>query len=105
MGTQSPISVLFPRKGNRSPWEKLNPAMKRTFSGANTGKGAVYAWEGNSKVGEGRMEIAEALPLSKVAIQLDFKKPIEGHNVAEFTLLPQGDQALSPPLLRASWRR
>ena len=38
-----------------SPWEKLDPAMKRTFSGAATGVGAVYAWEGNDDVGQGRM--------------------------------------------------
>jgi len=74
-----------------SPWEKKDPAMKRTFGGADSGQGAVYAWQGNSDVGEGRMEIVEATPPSKVAIQLDFIKPLEGHNVAEFTLKPKGD--------------
>jgi uncharacterized protein YndB with AHSA1/START domain len=74
-----------------SPWEKKDPAMKRTFGGADSGKGAVYAWQGNRDVGEGRMEIVEATPPSKVAIQLDFIKPLEGHNVAEFTLAPKGD--------------
>ena len=74
-----------------SPWEKMDPAMKRTYSGAASGKGAAYAWEGNSKVGEGRMEITESSPPSKVTIKLDFVKPIEGHNTAEFTLEPKGD--------------
>jgi len=74
-----------------SPWEKKDPAMKRTFGGVDSGQGAVYAWQGNSDVGEGRMEIVEATPPSKVAIQLDFIKPLEGHNVAEFTLKPKGD--------------
>jgi len=74
-----------------SPWEKKDPAMKRTFGGADSGQGAVYAWQGNSDVGEGRMEIVEATPPSKVAIKLDFIKPLEGHNVAEFTLTPKGD--------------
>jgi uncharacterized protein YndB with AHSA1/START domain len=68
-----------------SPWENIDPALKRTYSGAAGGKGAVYAWEGNSKVGAGRMEILEAAPGSKIAIKLDFFKPFEGHNVAEFT--------------------
>jgi uncharacterized protein YndB with AHSA1/START domain len=77
--------------GSWSPWEKMDPAMKRTYSGAASGKGAVYAWEGNSKVGEGRMEITDVSPPSKVAIKLDFVKPIEGHNIAEFTLEPKGD--------------
>ena len=77
--------------GSWSPWEKMDPAMKRTYSGAASGKGAVYAWEGNSKVGEGRMEIGDTSPPSKVTIKLDFVKPFEGHNVAEFTLELKGD--------------
>ena len=52
--------------------------MQRTLSGAASGPGAVYAWKGSSKVGEGRMEIREVTPPSKVAIRLDFIKPFEG---------------------------
>jgi len=73
-----------------SPWEKLDPAMKRTFSGAPSGKGSVYEWSGDSKVGAGRMEIMESNP-SKVGIKLDFVKPIEGHNSADFLLVPAAD--------------
>jgi carbon monoxide dehydrogenase subunit G len=76
--------------GSWSPWEKLDPNMTRTYSGAASGKGAAYAWEGNSKVGAGRMEITDTSAPSKVTIQLDFLKPFEGHNIAEFTLAPQG---------------
>ncbi len=74
-----------------SPWEKLDPAMQRTHSGANAGKGAVYAWLGNSDVGEGRMEIVESASPSKVDIKLDFIKPFESSNTTLFTLQPQGD--------------
>jgi carbon monoxide dehydrogenase subunit G len=74
-----------------SPWEKLDPAMKRTFSGAAQGQGAVYEWSGNSEVGTGRMEITGASAPSQVTIQLDFLKPFEGHDVSEFALAPQGD--------------
>lgn len=74
-----------------SPWEKLDPAIQRTHSGAASGKGAVYAWEGNNKVGQGRMEIVQSSPSSQVTIKLDFIKPFEAHNIAEFTLRPQGD--------------
>src|SRR5216683_7594208 len=73
-----------------SPWEKMDPAMKRSYSGAAKGKGAVYAWEGNSKVGQGRMEITEAAP-SRVALDLHFVKPFEAHNKVVFTLVPKGD--------------
>ena len=37
------------------------------------------------------MEILEASSPSKVVIKLDFLKPFEAHNTAEFTMLPQGD--------------
>ena len=73
-----------------SPWEKMDPAMKRSYSGAAKGKGAAYAWEGNSKVGQGRMEITDAAP-SRVAMDLDFVKPFEAHNKVVFTLAPKGD--------------
>jgi len=73
-----------------SPWEKMDPALKRSYSGPGSGQGAVYAWEGNSKVGKGRMEIIDAPPPSRVAIKLDFLKPFEAHNTAEFTLTPRG---------------
>ena len=74
-----------------SPWEKIDLAMKRTYSGVASSTGAIYEWEGNNKVGKGRMEITSTLPPSKVTIKLDFLKPMEGHNTAEFTLEPQGD--------------
>ncbi len=74
-----------------SPYENKDPAMKRTYSGAESGKGAVYGWDGNNNVGSGRMEILDTSAPSKIVIKLDFFKPFEGHNTAEFTMLPQGD--------------
>lgn len=77
-----------------SPWEKMDPALQRSFSGAPSGKGSVYEWMGNRKVGQGRMEIVESLPSSTILIKLDFIKPFEGHNMAEFTLAAQEDMTL-----------
>ena len=74
-----------------SPYEQKDPAMKRTYSGAERGRGAVYAWDGDKNVGSGRMEILDVSAPSKIVIKLDFFKPFEGHNTAEFTMLPQGD--------------
>ena len=94
---KAPPEKIFPlindlhRWGSWSPWEKMDPEMKRTYSGSASGKGAAYAWQGNRKVGEGRMEIADTSPPSKVTIKLDFMKPFEAHNTAEFTLEPKGD--------------
>ena len=81
----------FKRWPEWSPWEKLDPGMKRTLSGAPSGKGAAYAWDGNSEVGAGRMEIVEAAPAAKVSMKLDFIRPFEGPNIADFTLAPKGD--------------
>jgi hypothetical protein len=78
----------FHKWGAWSPWEKLDPAMRRTFAGADAGKGAVYEWSGNSDVGRGRMEITD-VSRSQVAIKLDFLEPFESHNVTTFTLVLQ----------------
>jgi hypothetical protein len=93
---QAPADRIFPLIDNFqqwarwSPWENRDPAMKRSFSGPDSGKGAIYAWDGNRNVGSGRMEILDASSSSKITIKLDFFKPFEGHNTAEFTLSPQG---------------
>jgi Polyketide cyclase / dehydrase and lipid transport len=79
-----------------SPWAKLDPIMKTTYSGPPSGVGSVYEWEGNSKVGKGRMEILAVEP-TKTTIKLDFLKPFEGHNTADFVLEPQG------PDTRVNW--
>lgn len=72
-----------------SPWAQLDPNMKTTYSGSASGVGAVYEWQGNSKVGEGRMEIISVDP-SKTTIKLDFLKPFASRNTANFLLEPEG---------------
>ena len=81
----------FNRWGAWSPWEKKDPAMKRTFGTTTSGMGAKYAWEGNKEVGQGSMEITESVPSSRIAIKLDFLKPFEANNTVDFTLEPNGD--------------
>ncbi len=56
-----------------------------------SGKGATYGWDGNNNVGQGSMEITDAVPSSKIELKLDFVKPMEGHNTVVFTLAPRGD--------------
>jgi hypothetical protein len=85
-----PLIADFHHWSSWSPFEKLDPAMKRTMSGAPSGPGAVYAWDGNSKAGAGRMEVLSASPAA-VKIQLDFTRPFASHTMAEFTLEPHGD--------------
>ncbi len=86
--TIRPLIADFRAWRDWSPWEGKDPSMKRTLSGAEAGVGAVYGWEGNGQVGTGRMEIVEDAP-RRVAIKLDFLKPFEAHNLAEFTLAPE----------------
>lgn len=74
-----------------SPWEKLDPNLKRTFSGAPSGAGAVYSWAGNSKAGEGRMAITESAPNQRIAIDLQFLKPFKARNLTEFMFKPSAD--------------
>jgi uncharacterized protein YndB with AHSA1/START domain len=81
----------FHRSESWSPYEKKDPAMKRTFSGATSGKGSVYEWDGNKDIGKGRMEITESSPPSRLTMTLDFIKPFEAHNIVDFTLEPRGD--------------
>jgi uncharacterized protein YndB with AHSA1/START domain len=83
-----PLMDDFRRFGAWSPYEKRDPDMKRSYSGPESGKGAVYAWEGNKNVGSGRMEILDSTPASKVVIKLDFMSPFQAHNLVEFTLVP-----------------
>jgi uncharacterized protein YndB with AHSA1/START domain len=95
---KAPPEKVFPLINNFkswpqwSPWETRDPDLKRTYSGAAEGKGAKYAWDGNKNVGTGEMEIIDTAPPNKIIIKLDFIKPFEGHNIAEFTLAPQGDE-------------
>jgi hypothetical protein len=75
-----------------SPWAKLDPQMKQTYEGAPSGTGAVYTWAGNKDVGEGRMTMTESRPSELVRIRLDFLKPFEGTNIAEFAFKAEGSQ-------------
>jgi uncharacterized protein YndB with AHSA1/START domain len=93
---QAPAERIFPLIADFrswalwSPYEKLDPAMQRHFAGAEKGEGAIYEWAGTGKAGAGRMEITETTP-DRIRIALDFTRPMRTSNVAEFTLVPDGD--------------
>lgn len=97
---QSPPEKIFPLIINFhqwelwSPWEKIDPQIQRTYSGAPEGRGAIYEWKGNKDIGQGRMEITEVIPLANSTLKLDFITPFEAHNSVEFTLQPQGKATL-----------
>jgi hypothetical protein len=73
-----------------SPWERLDPAMKREYSGPPAGPGAAYHWSGNDEVGEGRMTITDSQPPQNVTIRLEFLKPFAATNTTQFDFAPSG---------------
>lgn len=75
-----------------SPYVKYDPACKTTFSGPAAGVGACFAWAGNSKVGEGRMTISDSRPHELIRFKLEFFKPWQCTNTAEFTFRATGTQ-------------
>lgn len=84
-----PLLADFREWRRWSPWEHLDPAMERTFSGADRGVGAVYAWAGNRKAGEGRMEMTAADPPRHVGLHIEFLKPFKAENEIDFNLTPR----------------
>lgn len=80
-----------------SPWEAMDPAMERNYSGAPSGRGAKYAWVGNKKVGQGNMEITRSSPFTSLELNLNFLKPFKASNITEFTLVPKG------PITKLIW--
>ena len=77
-----------------SPWAKIDPACKNSFEGAPAGTGSIFSWDGNKKVGAGRMTIIESRPAELVRINLEFLRPFKATNTTEFTFVPQGDKTL-----------
>lgn len=93
----APPDVIFPHVNDLSgwqawsPWAKLDPQAKESFSGPASGTGAVFSWSGNSDVGEGSMTITASRPHEFIGIRLDFVKPFVGTNDVEFHFTPEGE--------------
>lgn len=81
--------VDFHRWTAWSPWEDVDPALNRGYTGAAEGVGAVYTWSGNRKAGQGRMEMIEAVEPGRIRIDLVFEKPFKAHNDTVFTIVPE----------------
>jgi hypothetical protein len=94
----APAAAIFPHVNNLqnweawSPWAKLDPNAKNSFEGPDEGVGAKMSWVGNNKVGVGSMTITESHPSDFIQFKLEFLKPMQATNVAEFTFKPDGDQ-------------
>ena len=79
----------FHRWGSWAPQDKMDPTMKRSYSGATDGVGAVSEWDSRGQAGRGRMQITEASAPTRLTVRVDFTKPFEAHNVNEFKFEPE----------------
>ena len=95
---EAPASVIFtqvntlPNWDAWSPWAQVDPHMRQTYSGPRAGVGAAFAWEGNARVGAGRMRVTESAPYQRIVLRLDFLKPFPGTNTTEFLFQPDGQR-------------
>jgi len=92
----APAAAVFPlvndlhKANDWSPWAEMDAGMKHTYAGPAAGVGASHAWEGNDKVGTGKQTIIESKPNQLVRVKLEFMKPMQATNEADFTLAPEG---------------
>jgi uncharacterized protein YndB with AHSA1/START domain len=93
----APAAKVFPfvddfkRWAEWSPFEHIDPTMRRNYGTPVAGRNATYAWDGEGKAGAGKMTIVESTPPSKVGISLDFERPMKDHADVAFTFVPQGN--------------
>ena len=94
----APPGKIFPRVNDLhkweswSPWAKLDPNAKSSFSGADSGAGAAMAWDGNKKIGAGKMTITDSRPSEMIRLKLEFIRPFAATNTAEFSFKPDANQ-------------
>ncbi len=85
-----PLVADLRRMDEWSPWDELDPSMKKQFSGDPAQPGAGYSWAGNDQVGEGKMTILEVSPPTRVTFRLEFLKPHQSVATTGFQLVPDG---------------
>lgn len=88
--TITPLILDYRRWVDWSPWEGLDPDLKRSYSGPDSGVGAGYEWAGNRKAGAGRMEITSVTP-EAIDMDLTFTRPFKSASLTHFDLIPEGD--------------
>jgi len=93
----APPERIFPLIANLrsmntwNPFVAPDPDIRISYSGPDSGKGAAHTWSGNRNVGEGRVEITDDIPPSRVELRLQMVKPMKADNTVTFTLEPSTD--------------
>jgi uncharacterized protein YndB with AHSA1/START domain len=75
-----------------APQDRENPSLTRTYSGRESGLGAISDWKGNGNAGVGRMSIIESTVPSTISVRVDWSKPFKVTNINEFVLQPAQGQ-------------
>jgi uncharacterized protein YndB with AHSA1/START domain len=92
----APAEKIFPYFDNHkkfnewNPWAKMDPEAKNTYTGPESGVGAVASWDGKM-VGKGSATITESKPNERIVERMDWLKPMEGVSTVEFTFKPEGE--------------
>jgi hypothetical protein len=94
----APAEQIFPRVNDLhkwedwSPWAKLDPNAKNSFEGPQAGVGSSMSWDGNKKIGSGKMTIIESHPNTHIKFKLDFIQPFAATHISEFAFVPDANQ-------------
>jgi len=96
----APAAALFAQVNDHhkfsawNPFLKLDPNVKNTYSGPDSGVGAVCSWDGNSQIGAGSSTIIESKPNELIRMRMDWKRPMEATSAVDFTFVPKGDKTV-----------
>jgi hypothetical protein len=85
-----PYISNFKMGGLWSPYEKIDPNMKKTFKGPDAQVGSIMEFEGNSDAGSGSLEILKIVPNELVEIKLTMTKPFSAENIIQYQLASEG---------------
>lgn len=92
----APADKIFPYisnfrlGGEWSPYEKIDPNMKKNFIGPDAQVGSVMEFDGNREAGSGKLEILKIVPNESVDIKLTMTKPFYAENLVVYKLTPEG---------------
>lgn len=79
-------------QGEYSVWQRMDPKMKKTYTGTDGSVGFVSAWKSkNEDVGVGEQEIVKILEGKRIDFKLRFKEPFEAEDDAYMTTEAMGE--------------
>jgi hypothetical protein len=91
--------VMLKNQDNFSVWAKMDPAMKKTYTGTDGTVGFVSAWDSEKKeVGAGEQEIKNITDGASIEYELRFLKPFESTSKATMST-----EAVSENQTKVKW--